>query len=451
MNENKLLDLCKHVVSYGTKKGTAAIETRAIFDSEIETEVQMAQISSVNKTTGSQIAIRVYLGKRMGSAFTNIPTNEAVEEAVELAIAAAKATTEDKDWVSLPKPSKYSKIDGIWDSSVESANSSEIVELTTELLEELTKNEPSIIPAFGSSGANYVYSAYANSNGVEHCEKISAGYTFVASIAKTETGVTPSIGSYDVKRGLNLDTRSVIKDNIEMIRICKNTAFGKTGKHPVIIHPGAYGQLFQYTLVPAISGENVTRGKSKIADKIGEQIAHKTITIYDDGTNPRGFRSSIADDEGVPRQKTKIIENGVLRSFIWDTYWANKSGVKSTGNAERNMRQGLLEISPSTITIKSGSRDISEIIKEIEHGYYIRDLQGAHSSNPESGDFSIVGNPAILIENGKLVGAVHGLMISGNIFDLLKNVKEVSSTERVLIRLIGPDIAFSDVDVIAKE
>ena len=451
MNENILLELCKHVVAYGEEKGIDAIEARAIFDAEIETEIQMAQISSVNKTTGSQIAIRVYLGKQMGSSFTNIPTDAAVEEAVDLAFAAAKVTTEDKDWISLPKPSKYPVIDGIWDSSVEKADSSRIVELTTELLGELTKNEPTIIPAFGSSGGNYFYSAYANSNGVEHCERSTSGYTFIASIAKTESGVTPSIGSYDVKRGFDLDTQSVIKDNIDMVRICKNTATGKTGKYPVIIHPGAYAQLLQYTLVPSISGENVTRGKSKIADKIGEQIAHKSITIYDDGTDPRGLRTSMADDEGVPRQKTTIIENGVLRSFIWDTYWANKSGVQSTGNAERNMRQGLLEISPSTITIKPGFRDISAIIEEIEHGYYIRNLQGAHSSNPESGDFSVVGNPAILIEKGKLVGAVHGLMISGNIFDMLKNVKEVSRTERVLIRLIGPDIAFSDVDVIAKE
>jgi PmbA protein len=78
-------------------------------------------------------------------------------------------------------------------------------------------------------------------------------------------------------------------------------------------------------------------------------------------------------------------------------------------------------------------------------------VQGAHSSNPESGDFSIVGNPAILIENGKMIGAVHGLMVSGNTFDLLKNVKEVSSTVRTLIPVVGPDIAFADVDIIAKE
>ncbi len=451
VDEKQLLDLCKHIISFGKNREADSIEVRAIYESELETVVRMGQVNSVNMTTGTQIAIRLYLGKRMGSAFTNLYTKEAVEEAVEMALAAARATTEDHEWIALPYPSKYAAIDGIWDGSIVSADSAKIVEMTTSLLGEVTKAEPSIIPAFGSSGAGYTYSAYANSNGVEHCERNSAGYTVIQSVAKTETGMTPSVGSYDIQRGLEVDTQSVVRDNVEMIRICMKTANGKTGKYPVIFHPNAYSQLMQFTLVPSISGENVTRGKSKIGDMIGQQIANEFVTIYDDGTDPRGINTSIADDEGVARQKTTIIENGVLRSFIWDTYWANRNGLKSTGNASRNMRQGLVQISPSTAVIEPGTRDVSELIKEIDYGYYIRNVQGAHSSNPESGDFSIVGNPAILIENGEMVGAVQGLMISGNIFDLLKQVKEISSTTRILVSIIGPDIAFDDVNVISKE
>ena len=159
----------------------------------------------------------------------------------------------------------------------------------------------------------------------------------------------------------------------------------------------------------------------------------------------------MADDEGVPRQRTPIIENGVLRSFIWDTYWANRMGVKSTGNAKRNKRQGLVEISTSNVVIEPGDRDISEIMSDIKYGFYIRGVQGAHSSNPESGDFSIVGNPAMLIEDGKMVGAVHGLMVSGNAFDLLKQVHEIAKTPLNLQTWIGPEIIFKDVSIVAKE
>jgi PmbA protein len=200
-----------------------------------------------------------------------------------------------------------------------------------------------------------------------------------------------------------------------------------------------------------VRGDNVARGKSMIADKIGDEIASSIFTLVDDGLYPTSPATSIADDEGVPRQRTPIIENGVLRSFLWDTYWANKMELKSTGNAKRNMRQGLVEIDSTTLVIEPGTREIEDIINEIDFGYYIQSVQGAHSSNPESGDFSVVGNPAILIENGKMVGGIDGLMISGNIFDLLKNVVEIAKTAIPLFSWIGPEIVVKDMDVVAKE
>jgi PmbA protein len=188
-----------------------------------------------------------------------------------------------------------------------------------------------------------------------------------------------------------------------------------------------------------------------IADKIGDEIASNIFTLVDDGLYPTSPATSIADDEGVPRQRTLIIENGVLRSFLWDTYWANKMDLKSTGNATRNMRQGLVEINPTTLVVEPGTREIEDIISGIDHGYYIQGVQGAHSSNPESGDFSIVGNPAILIEKGKMIGGIDGLMISGNIFDLLKKIVEIAKKPFQLFSWNGPEIVVKDIDVIAKE
>ncbi len=450
-DEKQLLELCKYIVDSGQKKGADAIEAYSVYQSELEAEVRQGQINTVNKKIGDQIAIRLYIGKRMGSAFTNLATKEDTDEALDLAIAAAKVTTEDTDWVSLPTPSEYADIKGIWDDSIPNCDPGQAVGIIGQVLSKLTASEPGIIPAFGVGGADFTISAYANSNGVAHSEKASIGYAFVGCVAQTEDSVTPSITSFDIQRGIELDIDAIVNDNLEIIRICKKTVKGKTGKHTVILHPRAYSQLMNYTLVEAIKGDNVARSKSAIADKIGDAVADERVTIYDDGTDPRGMNTSVADGEGVPRQRTPIIEKGVLRSFLWDTYWANKMGLKSTGNARRNTRQGLVEISPSTIVIEPGTRDIQDIIKEIDHGYYIRNVQGAHSSNPESGDFSVVGNPAILIEKGEMVGAVHGLMFSGNMFELLKSIKEISGTVRNQFSYIGPDIAFSNVDVIAKE
>lgn len=449
--EKELLELCNYIVSLGMKSGASAIEVLAHAQNELETDIELSEITSVNQKIGTEIAIRLFIGKRMGSAFTNIPTKESVKEAVDLAIAAAKVTTEDKDWISFPHPLEYSSIKGLWNEDVVKMNPSKIVDLTSNLITEALESEPGLIVMFGGAGASSFTSAYSNNNGVSCSERGTASYLAEGAMAQTESGATPVVIVSDVRRDLLLDLEGTIKRVANKLRICKTKVKGRTGKHTVVFHPQAYSQLFNYTLVQGIRGDNVARGKSKIADKIGDTIATELLTLVDDGITPSGAVSSIADDEGVPRQRTPIIERGVLRSFLWDTYWANKMGVKSTGNAKRSMRQGLVEISPTTLVLESGNREFEEIITDIDYGYYILNVQGAHSSNPESGDFSIVGNPAFLIENGKMIGAIDGLMVSGNIFELLKNITEIAKDPVKLFSWIGPEFVAKNIDITAKE
>jgi len=451
VTETQLLELCQYIVAVGKDAGATGIEALAKYENQIDTDIELSQISSVNQKISTGIAIRLFIDKRMGSAFTNIPSKESVKEAVDLAVAAAKVTTEDPEWADFPHPQEYASIDGLWHKTVVDANPSEIVAATGTLIAKGTQSEPGIIIAGGGSGTFSGVSAYANSNGVAISEKGTGSLIVEIAIARTDTSTTPMVIAYDVKRGLDVDIDGTVNKVADQIRLLKIPAKGQTGKYKVILHPQAYSQLFTFTLLQGARGDNVARGKSMIADKIGDTIASEIFTLVDDGLNPASSATSIADDEGVPRQRTPIIENGVLRSFLWDTYWANKMDLKSTGNATRNMRQGLVEIKPTTLVVEPGTREIDEIISEIDHGYYIHSTQGAHSSNPESGDFSVVGNPAILIRDGKMVGGVDGLMISGNIFSVLKNVVEIAKTAIPLFSWIGPEIVVKDVDVIAKD
>jgi PmbA protein len=448
--EKELLDLCNYIVSIGLKAGANAVEVLAQSQNDLETNIELSEINSVNQKIGTEIAIRLFIGKRMGCAFTNIPTKESVANAVDLAIAASKVTTEDEEWVSFPQPNKYCTIKDLWHDDVVNTNPSYVVNLTSKLILAASKSEPGLIVVGGGSGTSSFTSAYANSNGVTHSESGTSSFLVEVAMAQVESGATPMVFEYDVRRDLSLNLETVVRRVADQIRICKIKAKGKTGKYTVVFHPQAYSQILEYTLMQGVRGDNVARGKSKIADKIGDTIASELFTLCDDGIIPGGAVTSIADDEGVPRQRTPIIEKGVLRSFLWDTYWANKMGVKSTGNAKRNMRQGLVDISPTTLVINPGTREIQEILEEIDYGFYILNVQGAHSSNPESGDFSIVGNPAFLIEHGKLIGAVDGLMVSGNIFEVLKNIVEIAKTPVKLFSWIGPEFVAKEINITAK-
>lgn len=449
--EQEILKLCEYAVNLAKEQGATDAEARAQTQTELEAEIELAQISSVNQSIGTGIAIRVFVGKRMGAAFTNIPTEDAINEAVTLAINAARATTEDMDFVSLPMPAKYPEVKGLWSDDVVKTEPGKIVESTGMLIAKASQAEQGLIIMGGGTGAVSMKAAYVNSNGVSISEKGTLSYVIGVAVAQTESGMTPMTFSFDMSRDMKTDMDGTVKQIAENIRLSKKRCEGKSGKHTVVIHPQAYSQLLQYTLMQSVRGDNVARGKSKIGDKIGAKIASDIFTLVDDGLYPGGPATSIADDEGVPRQRTPLVEKGVLKSFMWDTYWANKMGVQSTGNANRSMRSGLVEIRHTNLVVEPGARDIEKILSEIDYGFFVQGVQGAHSSNPESGDFSIVANPAFLIEKGKLVGAINGLMVSGNVFSMLENVTEIARTPHKLQSWIGPEIVVANLDVIARE
>jgi len=450
MNQDKLLELCRYTVSKAESMGIPVVEAQAKSTSKVQSDIELAQISSVSNILSDQLAIRIYLDKRMGCSFTNILTESASEQALKMALSSAKATTADEDWISLSTPQQYPTLEGLWDEDAATCKPSKIVELTSDILGKASTAEAGMVPVYGGTSSIVGYNAYANSNGVSQSERGTAGFIMMAVIAQISAGVTPMISAYDISRGINFKIDETIQDLVENVRICKNVVEGKSGKQTVVMHPFAYGQIFTYTLLMSIRGDNVARGKSMIADRLGDKVAPKNISLYDDGLYNGALNTGIADDEGVPHQKTPIIEDGVLRSFIWDTYWANKMGVESTGNAARNARQGLMEISPTTITIEPGNKEFKDIISDIDYGFYIRNVQGAHSSNPESGDFSIVGNPAVLVKDGEMVGAVNGLMLSGNVFELLNQVDQIAKTPYMFDDIVAPEISFSDVNVITR-
>jgi PmbA protein len=450
MDEKKLLELSEYIVSKGQHLGASDVEVLAQSSSEVDAVINNGEISGVERRIADAIAIRLYLGKKMGSAFTNIPTKKAADEAIAMALASAKVTTEDAEWVSLPEPKEYSVIKGLWNDGIAEVEPARAVELASEFMEMATQAEEGLIATSGGTGVGLGHTALANSNGISHMERGNVAYAFLGVLAQIEQGVTPEISAYNTKRSIDLDLEAAVEDIATLIRVCKNTVEGESGEYPVVMHPWASSQILRYTFLQAVKGDNVARGKSKLEGRIGETIAPDHITIVDDGTIPTGLNTSIADDEGVPHQRTPLIEQGVLKSFLWDTYWGNKTGTESTGNAKRSMRQGLVDIGLTNTIVEPGKRKIQDIVSEIDTGYLIRNVQGAHSSNPESGDFSVVGNPAILIEDGEMVGAVHGLMVSGNAFELLNKCVETAKEPITLGGFVGPELVFEGVNVIAR-
>ncbi|TRO47838.1 TldD/PmbA family protein [Candidatus Bathyarchaeota archaeon] len=224
----------------------------------------------------------------------------------------------------------------------------------------------------------------------------------------------------------------------------------KTTTTNLILTQFALQELLHFTLINAVKADNVQRNQSPLQGKVDEKVASENVTIYDDGLLASGLRTWAFDGEGTPHQKTTLIEKGVLRNFLYDNYAAKKEGKQSTGNASRAGYLSTPSIEATNFHVMPGNKTADQLLNEVDDGLIVYYLQGAHSSNPVSGEFSVVATPAWKIRKGIIAHATRGVMLAGNIFEVLKNVSVMANNERQMGPLVAPWILVENVRVIGK-
>lgn len=236
---------------------------------------------------------------------------------------------------------------------------------------------------------------------------------------------------------------------VEQLKLARKLTTIKPGRMPVLFSP--VGSLaLALPLSQALNGKEVYKGTSPIRAKVGEKLFDEKISVVDDGTIDGKFASASYDDEGVPRRRNVLVENGVLKGFIYDLKTAGQSGVESTGNASRGL---FFPPDPSftNIILQPGQTPLKDMIAGIKEGILVEGLLGLGQGNIISGAFS---NPLALafkIEKGEIVGRVKDLSIAGNIYDLLKDVAAVSQEAQwVYSTFYAPYILIPEMNVAGK-
>ena len=173
-----------------------------------------------------------------------------------------------------------------------------------------------------------------------------------------------------------------------------------------------------------MNGDSVYRGASFLAGKLGEKIAARQVTVIDDGTMVGGFGTSPFDGEGIPTRRTIVIENGVLKSYLLNTYTAKKLGLKTTGNASRGLA-GTPGIGPGNYFLQPGTKTPQQIIGEIQ-GRPVRHRVPRHGVNLVTGDYSR-GASGLWISGGELTFPVEEITVAGNLKDMFLNISEIAN------------------------
>jgi PmbA protein len=452
LEKNEMITIAEKTVNVAIAKGASEVETYVYEGHASNVGIELGQVNKTDHIVDRGIGVRVVINKAIGFAYTNIVNDQnAIEDIVTRALSAAKASKSDVDWNGFTQKKSYiSGLSGTFDPKILEISSDELVTMTQNMINSAVQVDKAVLVAEGGIGTAYVSNAVVNSNGVCGFDKGTIIECSLATLAKDKNNVTPVCFEFNAARNYKIDPIQVGKEAAKLSVSALKTKQIQTKTTTIILTPFALQDLLSYTLINAVRADSVQRGQSPFKGKIGEKIVSENLTIYDDGLYSNGMNTCLFDGEGIPHQKTLIIDQGVLKNFLYDNYTAKKEGKESTGNALRDGYLSTPSIGTTNFHIVPGTTSADDMIRQVDDGLLVYYLQGAHSSNPVSGEFSVVATPVWKIQNGEIIFATRDVMLAGNIFEVLKNVKIIGNNERQIGGLIAPWIMVENVRVIGK-
>jgi len=406
------------------RAGKVAEAAEVFMASSEETPVQFEanRLKHVQSKQASFVALRIIREGRVGYAVSTELNDRQrlVEAAVETAEFGIRAE------FTLPGATAYPRTK-VFDPAVESVSLEEMVGLGSELIDMVRKHTPEILcDAEVAKGTTLV--RIINSRGGE--------------LSYRQTGFSLGIQGQLI-RGTDMlfvgegqsscrplsDTSAVAGVVLRQLELAREQAPIATKVLPTVFTPDGVASALISPLMVALNGKVVLQGASPVGNKLGEQIFDRKLSLHDDPTIGYRPQSRPADDEGTPSQRTPLITRGTVAGFIYDLQTAALARKKSTGNGGRH-HGGLPSPTPSAFIFTAGDTAFDDMVSDIKEGLIIEQLMGAEQGNILSGDFS--GNVLLgyKIESGKIVGRVKDTMVSGNIYQLLKEITAVGSDAR---------------------
>jgi PmbA protein len=448
---NELVDFGKRAVDFAIRKGADEAEAFLSTGSGTSIDIERGQIVRCNKSIDQGLGVRTICRQSIGFSYGNTLTRSNVEQVVERAVKASRASKSDKNWVNLPSAKSYYETKGTFDQKVVELSSDDLVKMTANMLGAVQAYDKRVLAVAGGIGASIFHTIVVNSHGIEAYDRGTTIGCSMETIGRDGTDVTPACFELNAERVCKINPEEVGKEAARLAVSALKSKKIDSGVFPVIFTQAALHSILYFTIVNAIKADYVQRERSALKGKIGEEIGSELVTVHDDGLLDGGLSTRKFDGEGVPCQKTSVIDKGILKNFLFDNYTAKKGKTKSTGNASRPgiaPYRSYPVLSASNFIFEAGQKNTEELVEEIEEGLIVYGVQGAHSSNPESGEFSVVATPVWKIDNGEVAFAARGVMLTGVVFDLLKNVSALGNNVRKIGQLVAPWIRFEDVKVI---
>jgi PmbA protein len=450
LSQNHLLELAQDVVRRAVEAGSTDAECTIAEGEEFTANVRMRELENLKEAGSRAAGLRILVGRKTGSAYTSDLSAEGIAHLVRSAVELADITTEDPH-AGLPDADELGAIPGdlrLYSPDVEGLETGFKIDMAKRAEDAALTADARIVNSEGASFDTHTgRHIFANSRGF--AEEYRTSYCSISAVPVARDGESMERDYWHtLARSLaGLDAPEEV-GRIAARRAVRrlNSVKVETQKVPVVFEPRTARSLLD-NIFEAVHGMSIYRHESFLAGKLGERVANHNVTVVDDGTLPGLFGTSPFDDEGVPSRRTVVIERGILKSYLLNSYAARKLGMKTTGNASRGLA-GNAGIGHGNFFIEKGVQTPEQILAGIPNGFYVTELLG-FGVNIVTGDYSR-GAAGLWIQNGELAFAVSEVTIAGNLKDMLLGLETVGADLEFRGSVAAPTLKIGEMTVGGK-
>lgn len=426
--ETELRELAQDIVRRAMDGGATAAECVVREGDEFSTVVRLGQVETLKESGSKAIGMRVFHGQRAASTYSSDFSRDGLDRMVKSALELARITSEDP-YAGIPEASQLGSLSGdldLYSADVYSLPGEERISYARRTERAALDYDSRIKNSEGGSfDAATGHKVLANSHGFVGEYQRSYCSLAAVPIAQAENGAMQRDYWFSVARSLKRLESPEHVGEVAAQRTLRRLGARKvkTAHVPIVLDPLVATSILEH-IFEGVNGDSVYRGASFLAGKLGQKIAGDHVNVIDDGTMPGGFGTSPFDGEGVPSRRTVVIENGVLKSYLLNTYTAKKLSLQTTANASRGLA-GTPGIGPGNYFLQPGTKTPQQIIAEIKEGLYVTEFLG-HGANLVTGDYSR-GASGLWISGGDLSYPVEEITVAGNLKEIFFNISEIGN------------------------
>lgn len=369
-----------------------------------------------------QLRVRAVAGKRTGVATTNRLDDDSLRRVAQQALEIARVQPENPEFQSLPSPQPIVPAPGFSEHTAQFTPEKRArhVGIIVKLAQEHG------LEAAGAFSTTTNYQAVANSLGIFAYEPRSESECHAVVMAdENGSGYTQRMGT----DAALFDFEEMAHEAVEKAQRSRNPITIPLGEYPVVLDTYAVGDMLQTLIFMGLSATAVQEERSFMNGQFGQQIVHPDVTIYDDGHEP-GALPQAFDYEGVPKQRVVMIDHGVARAVVYDSFTAAREGKPNTGHAlPAPNSEGPM---PLQAMMAPGQASLEELIKGVDKGLYVTRFHYTNVVHPVRTLFTgMTRDGTFLIEHGELTRPVKNLRFTQSILDVLRNVQAIGRQRRL--------------------